>query len=135
MTKKIVALIFLFASSVAYSGIAVIVAKSASTGDLTIEDIKDIFIGASKTFPNGDRAVPCAHKNSKTANEFYKGFAGISAKKAKAKWTKLVFTGRAKKPKSVGDDEEAVDFVKDTSGGICFVKSSSQGGTQIVAKK
>ena len=124
-----------FAGSLAFGGTSVIVSKSTQTGKLSVDDIKSIFLGQSKNFPNGERASPCAHRDSSVSNDFFKAFAGMKAKKAKAKWTKLVFTGRAKKPQSVQDDEESVEFVNDNDGAICFVKTGNEGSAKVIGKK
>jgi len=118
-TALLIALLF---SPLAYSEVSIIVHPS-NTNDMSKKEISRIFLGKSKSFPNGDSAVPIVLKDG-TANEFNKQLLGKSASQLKSYWSKLVFTGKATPPKSV-PAKEMLELIKNNPNMIGYTDSSA----------
>lgn len=83
--------------------VAVMSAQSSVTG-LSSQQIADIFLGRSARFPDGSTAIPLDQSDgSPERAAFYARYAGKSEVEMKQHWSKLIFTGRGKPPRQVGD--------------------------------
>jgi len=92
-------------SSLASAEVAVIV--SASNGNASIDKatISKIFLGKSKSFPDGSQAIPLDQNDGSTSREaFNSTVLGKSAAQLKSYWSRLIFTGKGTPPKQSGDD-------------------------------
>lgn len=123
MKIKIYSLLVIAAlfSPMAYSEVSIIVHPS-NTNSFSKNDISRLFLGKSKSFPNGDPAIPIA-LNDDTANEFNQNLLGKSASQLKAYWAKLVFTGKATPPKKVSK-VEMLELIKNNPNMIGYSDSS-----------
>ena len=84
--------------------LAVVVAASSNAPKLTTEQVSAIFMGAAKSFPNGDKAVPVDQSAGSPAYaEFYTQTSGRSEAQLKAYWSRMVFTGKGSPPQDGGD--------------------------------
>jgi len=93
-------LALMFASSLAMAEIAVIVHKD-NTVQLNKSHIEDIFMGKSKTFPNGKKATPIDQPDrSKIYKAFCEQFLGRTVGQMKAHWSSMVFTGSGDQPQT-----------------------------------
>lgn len=97
---------------------------SAKTGgvSLTANQLADIFLGRSSSFPDGRPAIPCDYvESSPLRDEFYARFIGKSPAQVKSYWAKIVFTGRGQPPKEVRDSEHAKKLVTENTSLICYI--------------
>jgi len=112
-------------SSAAFAEIAVVVNKANTTDSLGKSDVKAIFMGKAKNFPNGTQVTPVDQKDKGIYKTFYKSVAGKSPAKMKKHWVKMTFTGKATAPKSVGGNSDVITFVTQNSGAIGYVDASA----------
>lgn len=85
-----------------------VVVVSADSPPVTLdrEQVVDIFLGKTRTFPDGRRAVPVDHPEGSAGHDaFYASFAGRTPAQLKAHWSKIIFTGRGQPPKQLADVE------------------------------
>lgn len=127
MRKYIILLAVTFFSLVqlAHAGIAVIVHPSAGIDKLSKDEIARIFLGKSKTFPNGKEAIPVNQsENSPVREKFNQEVCQKSPSQYKAYWSRLVFTGKGTPPKDSGTDKDVKALVAANPNVIGYVDSS-----------
>lgn len=120
MTALVMALSL--SSSVAFAEVAVIV-HPANGAALSKGSISSIFLGKTKKFSTGSTAVPIALAGA-SADEFNTKLLGKTSSQLKSYWSKLVFTGKAKPPKSYSENE-MIELIKSNENMIGFIDSSA----------
>jgi ABC-type phosphate transport system substrate-binding protein len=108
-------------SGFATAEVAVIVHPS-NADTISQNDVSDIFLGKTKSFPGGSSVVPIV-LNDATVDEFNTKLLGKSTSQLKSYWSKLVFTGKANPPKSVTADE-MLSLIKSNPNMIGFIDST-----------
>jgi ABC-type phosphate transport system substrate-binding protein len=112
----------LFIGSVAHAEIAVIVHPSAGFNDLSEDDIKRIFLGKAKKFPNGASVNPV---NQSEGNDIRDQFIDKVLQKSpgqyRAYWSQLIFTGKGTPPKESGDSAKVKSMVADDKDMIGYI--------------
>ena len=91
--------------------VAVVSAKSP-IGELSRNQVIDIFLGKRTRFPDGSAAVPIDQTEGSAARgEFYSRFASMTPSQIKAYWSKIIFTGRGQPPRALPNDGEVRKMV------------------------
>jgi len=91
--------------------VAIIANPAFASDSANEEDVKRLFLGKSRDLA-GTGATPVDQDNgSPTWEHFYESVIGKSASQLRAYWSRLVFTGKGKPPKSLGGDAEIVAAV------------------------
>jgi ABC-type phosphate transport system substrate-binding protein len=124
MTKTFWISLALFSGSVA-AEVAVVVHPSNAVS-LNTEAIAQIYLGRTKSFPDGKPALPLAQAESSQATEqFNQKVLNKSGSQIKAYWSKLVFTGKGTPPKEVGSDAEMLELVSQNPSVIGYVDKAA----------
>ncbi|CAM4278113.1 MULTISPECIES: phosphate ABC transporter substrate-binding protein [Pseudoalteromonas] len=120
----------------AYSCLAVdVIVNPANTSTLDENEIKQIFIGKSKSFSDGSKALPITQADGSTVtDEFNEKVLNKSSSQLKAYWSKLVFTGKGTPPKEAADDAEVLKLVASNPNLIGFVSSGAADSSVKVVK-
>lgn len=118
-----------------HAEIAIIV-NSANNNTLDKSQIKKIFLGKLKRFPNGEKTVPITQKSSSDArSEFDKKVLKKSASQLKSYWSRLLFTGKGQPPLEVINDKEMIELIKNNPNMIGFVDTANlSDSVKVVAK-
>ena len=112
-------------SAISADVVAVVSAKSMVT-TLSKNQVADIFLGKTARFPNGSPAVPIDQAEASPVREaFYTQFTGRSAAQMKAHWSKIIFTGRGKPPKSVSNGMEARTLIAANPQAIGYIERAT----------
>ncbi|WP_440055846.1 phosphate ABC transporter substrate-binding protein [Pseudoalteromonas sp. T1lg65] len=123
-----------FATSFGASAVDVIV-NPANGSALDENEIRQIFIGKSKSFSDGTKALPITQmEGSAVTEEFNQKVLNKSASQLKAYWSKLVFTGKGTPPKEANNDAEVIKLVASNPNLIGFVTSGAADGSVKVVK-
>jgi len=122
--KKII-LSVAIATTALMADISVVVNPNSGVDSLTQSQVKKIFMGKTKQFPNGSAVRPVDQNSGSTYKEFYKKIAGKSPSKMNKYWVKLTFTGKAEAPKKVGSNSSVIDAVKENTKTIGYIDSSA----------
>lgn len=94
-------------SPIASADEIVVIANKANTVALTVEDVRNIFLGKTRSFPNGSPAIPIELKEGKgIRSKFNDKYLLKNDSQLRAYWAQLVFTGKATPPKQVASEEE-----------------------------
>ena len=123
--RSLAALAIIRWSVLALAEDAVIVHPSASVDSLTADEISRLFMGKSKSFPNGSPAIALNQDDgSATRDVFNQEICNKSPSQYKAYWSKLVFTGKGTPPKDSGDDAAVKALVAGNPKMIGYVDAS-----------
>ncbi|MFL6602624.1 MAG: hypothetical protein ACJ8R9_15005 [Steroidobacteraceae bacterium] len=106
-SKSLIAagLVFTVAFQQARADVVVIV-STQSTTTITASEISRVYLGESNTLTPVDIANP-----SRARREFYTKVVGKTDSQVRAKWSKLVFTGKGSAPKEMPSGEDVVKAV------------------------
>ncbi len=102
-----------------------VIVHPSNSNTLDKADIKKVFLGKSKKFPNGDQAVPIALEAGAARDEFLSVVIEKSESQLKAYWSKLIFTGKGQAPKSVDSEAELVKLVSQNPNLIGYVSDAA----------
>jgi ABC-type phosphate transport system substrate-binding protein len=135
MNRHIASLcLFGLAAFCVHAEVVVIVNPTAGLDNLSDEDISRIFLGKSKTFPNGATAVPVSlDEGAPSRDKFNDAVVKKNAAQLKAYWSQLVFTGKGTPPKDVGKDADVKALVAANPNMIGYIdKAVADGSVKIV---
>jgi ABC-type phosphate transport system substrate-binding protein len=115
--------------------VIVIANPSVKTSEVSKNDLKDVFTGASTSIAGGN-VVPILLKAGTAHEEFLQAYIGKNDTAYRAGWRSLVFSGQATMPKSLDGDAAVVEFVAHNSGAIGYIgKASAHEGVKVLAIK
>jgi hypothetical protein len=101
-------LVLCLATGAAMADVVAVVSSKSPVSVLSKNQVTEIFLGIVTKFPDGTQAMPIdQQEGSPGRDEFYATFAGRSPAEIKSHWTKIIFTGRGKPPRTVADSVEA----------------------------
>lgn len=124
--KSLSILLFSLTSSFATAEISVIVSTSNPNSTMDQNTVAKIFLGKSKSFPDGTQAVPVDQDDgSATRNGFNSAVLGKSASQLKSYWSRLIFTGKGTPPKQSGNDAAVKGLVANNPNIIGYIDSSA----------
>ena len=117
-----------------FAEVSVIVHKS-NAANVSVDEVKRIFLGKSKKFSDGASAVPINLSASVAVRgEFDDAALGKSTNQTKAYWSKLVFSGKGNPPKEVSSTAEMIELVSKNPSLIGYVDSASvTGDVKVIA--
>ena len=124
-------------TTLVYAG-GIKVITGAGTPVDTIDDgnIKKIFLGKTKTWPDGNPVEFVILKSGTAHSDFLKAYVKKSASQFKTYWKKQVFTGKGKSPKSFESETDLAAYVAGKSGTIGYVSAGAQiTGTKVLSEK
>lgn len=94
--------------------------------NLTPSQVRDVFLGRTASFPDGNIAIPVDQPDSSPLREaFYLKVTNRSAAQARAQWAKLYFTGRGVPPREGSSSAEVKKILQTTMGAIGYIDSSA----------
>jgi ABC-type phosphate transport system substrate-binding protein len=97
----------------------VVIVSAQSTTTVTANEISRVYLGDSNTMTPVDIANP-----SRARREFYTKVVGKDESQVKARWSRLVFTGKGSAPKELPSGEEVVKAVAADPHAIGYVDRS-----------
>lgn len=108
-----------------YAEIAVITHPSNANA-LTESHIAHIFLGKTKTFPDGATAIPINQpEDSATSVAFTQNALSKTPSQLKAYWSKLLFTGQGQPPKQVNSDADVIKLVAENPNTIGYIDAAN----------
>ncbi len=104
-------------------------------GSLSKGDVEAIFLG-KKAKIGGTKVVLATLKGGDTHKTFLKAYVGKTTSQYRNYWKKLVFTGKAKAPKSFKSEKALAAFVAKTPGAIGYIAAGdAPAGTKAITVK
>jgi len=112
--------------SLSVSAEVAVVVHPSNAAALSPEAIAQIYLGRSKSFPDGKAALPLGQpEGSKTNEQFNEKVLNKSGSQIKAYWSKLVFTGKGTPPKEVSSDAEMLELVSQNPNVIGYIDKAA----------
>ncbi len=113
----------------------VVVVHPSNSAALNAEEISKLYLGRTKSFPDGKAAIPVGQTEGSASTEsFNQKVLNKTGSQIKAYWSKLVFTGKGTPPKEVGSDQEVIELVSQNPSVIGYVdKSAVTDAVKVVA--
>lgn len=84
----------------------VVIQNHGANFKLTPQDVKNLFLGNTKTSPDGRTILLASPKEGKTRDAFLNDTLGKSESQYRALWSRLTFTGVGQPPKELSSEEE-----------------------------
>lgn len=102
--------------------VVVIVSARSPVVSLGRSHVIDLYLGRASRFPDGRVAVPIDQgEGSATREAFYAEIIGRSTAQIKAHWSRIIFTGRGRPPRTVANGAEVRRLVAANSAAIGYV--------------
>lgn len=98
----------------------VVVSASSKADKMDVEAVKRVFLGRQDTV-GGAQALVVYQKGGATRSEFDKTVLGKSGADLESYWSKLVFTGKARKPSEAAGDAAVKAKVAANPGAIGYI--------------
>jgi ABC-type phosphate transport system substrate-binding protein len=117
----------------AYADVVVIVHPS-NQATMTDMNIREIFLGNVRNFPDGARAIPVLQVEGPTVEEFHTQVLRKKPYDVRRTWARHVFTSGAQPPHTLNSDDEVLNFVSSTPGAIGFVDADKANASVKVVK-
>ena len=125
-----------FGVSSIYAEVAVVVHPGNSTAKLTKSEVKRIFLGKSRKFPNGEKAIPIDQgAGTKSRANFYSSVVKKTESQLKSYWSRIIFTGKGQPPRQEGDDGSVKKLVSSNPNLIGYMDAGSVDGSVKVLLK
>ncbi len=118
-------------SSASAGGIQVITSQTTPVETIDDGTIKKIFLGKTKSWPDGNGVEFVVLKSGDAHDGFLKTYVKKSSSQFKTYWKKQVFTGKGKNPKSFDSEGDLVAYIAGKPGAIGYVSA----GTDIAGAK
>jgi ABC-type phosphate transport system substrate-binding protein len=126
---KFIFALYLLLSTPVFAGTAIIINANNISG-IDVEMVKRIYLGKSKAFPDGSRAIPLTFETGNGLRDiFNKDVLGKSESQYSAFWSKLVFTGRGTPPEMISNEDEMLTLVATNPNTIGFIDESKVDGS------
>lgn len=118
----------------ASADVVVVVSAKSPVASLTKDQVSDIFLGKSSTFPGGEQVIPIdLGEGTAQRDEFHSKVTGKSANQLKAYWSKMIFSGRATPPKEVPNASDGKRLIAANPSSIGYIdKSAVDGSVKVV---
>ena len=104
----------------AMAEVVVVVNPKAAESSMTKDQVAQFFLGKSRSMTPVDQA-----DGAQVRDEFYKKVTDKDATQVKSLWSKLVFTGKAKLPKEVGDSAAVKKAIAADPNSIGYIEKSA----------
>ena len=112
--------------------VIVIANPSVKASEVSKNDLKDVFTGASTSL-GGSSVVPILLKAGTEHEEFLQAYIGKNDTAYRAGWRSLVFSGQGTMPKSLDTDAAVVEFVAHNAGAIGYIgKATAHEGVKVL---
>lgn len=123
--KTFITLVMLYLVSMTCSAEYAVIIHPSSSETLDTGNIAKIFLGKTKTFPSGERALPINQDNTQTIRtDFDEKLLNKSTSQIKAYWSKRIFTGKGTPPEEAPSDAEVLKLVASNTNAIGYIDAS-----------
>jgi ABC-type phosphate transport system substrate-binding protein len=128
--KTLIALLATLCGTLATAAdIAVIVNPKAAVDSLSQEQVANLFLGKTASFPNGSAATPLEQTDNPVHDDFNSKVLKKDAAGVKTWWAKMQFTGKGIPPKEIGTSADIKKAVAGNPNAIGYVEKSAVDGT------
>lgn len=116
--------------SVVQAGVVVVVSTQNSTSELDEKQIYNIYMGKTKSFPDGMKVLPLDQKKgSSNRDSFRDELLQKSSSQLNTYWSRLIFTGKGTPPQESGGSVDVKSLVAANPNFIGYIDSSDVDGS------
>lgn len=120
ITLIVCLILFICFTNVAHAQIAIVVNNDNPVADISMSELKQIYLGKKTTFPDGKNIVLAEYTDLKET--FYAILLDWSVTKMKKHWMGLIFSGTSSSvPKEFKQSSGLKDFILRNEGAIAFM--------------
>lgn len=105
------------------SEIVIIANQDVPENSLSSEELKDIYIGDKTRWSNNINIPIAILRKGPVHNEFLEIYIHLSSKNFVRYWKRKILTGKAEMPVLLNTEQEILDHVEHTTGGIGYISS------------
>ncbi len=125
-TLMLMAILAFSAVSAHAEEVVLIVNPANPLTEMTLKEVKNIYLGKSKFFPGGGKVIPADQPEKTLVRKiFYEVMIDKSPSKLKAYWSKRIFTGKGTPPRVVKGDEAMRAWVAEQPMALGYVLRKS----------
>ena len=92
---------------------------------LTMNDLKEIYMGEKKFWKNGQKINVSMLISCDTQQKFHKLYLNMSLFQFVHHWKLIIFSGKGKFPKTLDTEQELINYVSETQGAIGYISSNT----------
>jgi len=112
-------------AGVANADVVVVVSSASTVEELDRIQIENLFLGRSNRFPNGKLAVPIdQEEGSPMRQAFYLSLSGMTSSQIKSHWSRAIFTGRGRPPRTISNADELITALMNNPNAIGYIDES-----------
>lgn len=104
---------------------AVIISAGSGLSEMTKTQIRDIYLGKKKKFPDGQPVVPVDQDIDDIRASFGEEVIGKDVSQLRSFWSRKIFTGKGQPPKQVGNDEAVLKLVRENPAILGYIDGAS----------
>jgi hypothetical protein len=112
------ALATLGAARSAHADYYVVVSERAHFATLTRQEVLHLFMGRTRTFPDGTLAVALDLSDDGLRGGFYRLLSGMTLPQVNSYWARLMFSGRNLPPQRLDSPDKMIDRVRNNPAAI-----------------
>ncbi|MEZ4526470.1 MAG: hypothetical protein R2941_11175 [Desulfobacterales bacterium] len=116
-------LMLLFVPLCSAEEILIIGSKDIPADAVSRDEIRNIFLGEKVKWDSGEK-INFVLLMTEVHEAFLKQYMGSTAAQYQNYWKKMIFTGKAKSPKSFSSPEKVIEYVTNTGGIIAYIPSA-----------
>jgi ABC-type phosphate transport system substrate-binding protein len=130
MKTTLIAAILAALALPAQAELIVIVNPKNPATSMTPDQVAQVFLGRTSSFPGGGAATPLDLKDGSAArDEFYNKVAGKNPGQVRAYWSKQMFSGKGSPPPELASSADVKRAVAADAGAIGYVEKAAVDGT------
>lgn len=115
----------LFISSAACAELAIIAHPDSETGEIDTQNVRMLFLGERKSFPNGLHATPINHAvGSPDRKEFFASVLSMPESSHSRHWKRKISTGTGHSPTELNSYDAILQSIANTPGSISYIDAS-----------
>jgi ABC-type phosphate transport system substrate-binding protein len=117
-----------------HAQILVIANPSVRANDLSKDELRDVFTGATSSLKGGVGVTPVLLKQGPVHEVMLSAYVGKSDSAFRASWRSLLFSGQGIMPKTLDSEAAVVDYIAHTPGAIGYIgRTTPHDGVKILA--
>ncbi|MDH5387566.1 MAG: hypothetical protein OEY06_03845 [Gammaproteobacteria bacterium] len=124
MRTFIAALLLIMCSSTVGAEIVVVASLDSPISKMSQREVTNIFMAKTNRNSEGKRVTAIELSDSDCKTEFYKVITGKTISQLKSYWSKLIFTGKGKPPRSFDENKSLVEELNNNDYAVTYIPAN-----------
>ena len=123
--RSLFTLLIIVSSATANADLAIIAHPGSDTGEIDAQNVRMLFLGERKSFPNGLHAIPINHvTGSPDRKEFFASVLSMPESSHARHWKRKISTGTGHSPTELNSYDAILQSIANTPGSISYIDAS-----------